>query len=168
MTSKLGCGFVYDMTVADKKTGAVRAQYLGEKNRVPLEGLNDIAAAYLKGGAGPGALYIGLWSGARIPDGTETAANLLTLVTEVTNYTQATRLPLVLGPVANGTCSNEASLARFDILGSATVNGAFLSTAQAKGANTGKLLSFVRFANPRAVDETVYIEVLTGFQFISL
>ena len=72
MTSKLGCGFVYDLTVADKKTGAVRAQYLGEKNRVPLEGLNDIAAAYLKGGAGPGALYIGLWSGARIPDGLDT------------------------------------------------------------------------------------------------
>ena len=29
-------------------------------------------------------------------------------------------------------------------------------------------VSFVRFANPRTVDATVYTEVLTGFQFISL
>ena len=168
MTTKLSCGFVYDLAIRQKLSGRALTFDRGMKNRVPIEGLNDIATAYLKGGAGPGALYIGLWSGARVPDGTETAANLLSLVTEVTNYTQPTRLPLVLGNVTGGTCSNEASLARFDIMSAATVNGAFLSTAQAKGANTGKLLSFVRFANPRPVDETVYIEVLTGFQFISL
>ena len=168
MTSKLGCGFVYDLTVADKKTGAVRAQHLGEKNRVPLEGLNDIAAAYLKGGTGPGALYIGLWSGAHIPNGTETTANFSSMVTEATNYLQTGRLPLTLGTVANGAVSNAASLARFDMTGTATINGAFISTVQAKEAATGKLLSVVRFANPRAVDDTVYLEILTGFQFVSL
>ena len=168
MADTLGCGFVYDLAVRDKSTGALLSLDRRMRNRVPTEGLNDIATAYLKGGAGPGAIYVGLWSGARIPDGTETAANLLTLVTEVTTYSQATRLPLVLGSVSNGACSNEASLARFDMLGATTANGAFLSTASAKGANTGKLLSFVRFANPRAVDETVYLEVLSGFQFISI
>jgi len=61
-----------------------------------------------------------------------------------------------------------ADPARFDMLGSATVNGAFISTAQTKGASTGKLLSVVRFANPRPVDASVYLEVLTGFQFVSL
>ena len=168
MTSTLPCGFVYDLAIRDKSDGALRSLDRGMKNRVPLEGLNDIATAYFKGGAGPSALYVGLWTGARIPDGTETAANLLTLVTEFTNYSQTARLPLVLGPVSNGACSNQASLARFDMLGAGTVNGAFLSTVQAKGADTGKLLSFVRFANPRTVDATVYTEVLTGFQFISL
>ena len=49
-----------------------------------------------------------------------------------------------------------------------TVNGAFISTTQAKGAATGRLLSVVRFFNPRAVDDTVYLEVLSGFQFVSL
>ena len=168
MTSKLGCGFVYALTVADKKTGAGRAQCRGNKNRVPLEGLNDIADSYLKGGAGPSALYIGLWSGAHIPDGSETAANLASLVSEVTNYTQPGRLVLTLGDVAGGACNNAASLARFDMQGTATVNGAFISTTQAKGAATGRLLSVVRFFNPRAVDATVYLEVLSGFQFVSL
>jgi len=64
--------------------------------------------------------------------------------------------------------SNAASVARFDMQDTLTINGAFISTVQAKGASTGKLLSVVRFANPRSVDNTVYLEVLTGFQFISL
>ena len=161
-------GFVYDIAIRAKSDGRILHIERATPNRVPMEGLNDMATAYLKGGAGPSALFIGLWNGAHIPDGTETAANLSTLVTEVTNYTQAARLTLELGTVTEGACSNAASLARFDMLGSAVVNGAFLSTTQAKGSNVGKLLSVVRFANPRTVDETVYLEVLSGFQFVSL
>lgn len=168
MNSPIRCGFNYATALRSKKTGLILESWPPELNRVPLEGLNDIANAYFKGGSGPSNLYIGLWSGSHIPDGTETAANLLSMVTEVTNYSQAGRLPLVLGSVADGGCSNAASLARFDTLSAATVNGAFLSTVQAKGATTGKLLSVVRFANPRAVDAAVYLEVVTGFQFISL
>lgn len=169
MSSIIRPGFAYDLAVRSKADGRVLHIERATPNRVPLEGLNDMANAYLKGGAGPAALYIGLWSGAHIPDGTETAANLSSLVAEVTNFSQAGRLLLDLGTVSGGVCSNAASLARFDMLGAATtVNGAFLSTVQAKGASTGKLLSVVRFANPRTVDETVYLEVLSGFQFVSL
>lgn len=165
--NQIPCGFAYDLTVKAKKDGRILSLDHAQ-NRVPIEGLNDIVTAYFKGGAGPAGLYIGLWSGAHVPNGTETAATLASLVTEVTNFSQATRLALTLGAVASGACSNAASLARFDMTDTATVNGAFLSTAQAKGAATGKLLSVVRFANPRAVDSTVYLEVLTGFQFISI
>lgn len=160
-------GFTYDLATHSKATGLLLSRAYA-KNRVPVEGLNDIANAYLKAGAAPATLYIGLWSGAHIPDGTETAATLASLVTEVTDYSQAARLPLVLGTVTDGHCNNAASLGRFDMLANGTVNGMFLSTVQAKGAATGKLLSVVRFANPRAVDETVYLETLTGFQLISL
>ncbi|MBV7457312.1 hypothetical protein KW843_22720 [Acidovorax sp. sif1233] len=162
------CGFSYDVLTRRKDNGMVLAALYGAKNRVPREGLNDIATAYFKGGAGPAALYIGLWSGAHMPDGEETAASLHTLVTEVTEYSQGGRLLLDLGAVADGALSNAASLARFDMLGSGTANGAFISTTQAKGAGTGKLLSVVRFPNPRAFDSSVYLELLAGFQFVSL
>lgn len=168
MNATLKCGFIYDLATRLKASGDLVAIERSTPNRVPDEGLTDIATAYLKGGAGPAALYIGLWSGPHTPDGTETAAALASVVTEVTNYSQTGRLPLTLGAVTAGACSNAASLARFDMLGAATVNGAFISTVQTKGASTGKLLSMVRFANPRPVDETVYLEVLSGFQFISL
>lgn len=167
-SSILRAGFTYDLAVRSKADGRLLAVERCTPNRVPMEGLNDIADSYLKGGAGPSALYIGLWSGAHIPDGSETAANLASLVSEVTNYTQPGRLVLTLGDVAGGACNNAASLARFDMQGTATVNGAFISTTRAKGAATGRLLSVVRFFNPRAVDDTVYLEVLSGFQFVSL
>ena len=80
----------------------------GCKNRMPAEGINDVVTAYFKGGAGPANLYIGLWSGAHTPNGSETAANLASLVTEVTNYTQATRMLLDLGAVVDGGVSNAA------------------------------------------------------------
>ena len=162
------CGFTYDVLTRSKADSGLIEAVRGQMNRVPREGLNDIATAYFKGGAGPAALYIGLWSGAHIPNGEETAANLLSLVSEVTTYSQTGRMLLDLGPVADGSCSNAASLARFDMLGTGTVNGAFISTTQAKGASTGKMLSVVRFANPRQFDATVYLELLTGFQFVSL
>jgi len=168
MESLIRPGFVYDLAIRSKADGRLLHIERCTPNRVPLEGLNDMASAYLKGGVAPAGLFIGLWNGSHIPNGTETASNLASMVTEVTNYTQAGRLPLDLGSVANAACSNAASLARFDMLGVANVAGAFLSTTQAKGSDTGKLLSVVRFANPRPVDETVYLEVLSGFQFVSL
>ena len=168
MNALAACGFTYDVNTRLKTNDFIVDRLAGAKNRIPREGLNDMASAYLKGGAGPLNIYIGLWSGTHLPNGLETAADLLSLVTEVTGYTQTERLLLNLGPVTDGACSNAASLARFDMTTSGTVNGAFLSTAAAKGASTGKLLSVVRFANPRPVDDTVYLEVLSGFQFISL
>lgn len=161
-------GFTFDVLTRSKATGDITDCLRGAKNRVPREGLNDMATAYFKSGAGPAALYIGLWSGAHVPDGQETAGSLLTLVTEVTEYSQPSRLLLELGAVADGALSNAADLARFDMLGSGTANGAFISTTQAKGAATGKLLSVVRFPNPRAFDSSVYLELLAGFQFVSL
>lgn len=160
-------GFTFDVLTRSKATDGITDSLCGAKNRVPREGLNDMAT-YFKSGAGPAALYIGLWSGAHIPDGEETAGNLLTLVTEVTEYSQSGRLLLELGAVADGALSNAANLARFDMLGSGTANGAFISTTQAKGTATGKLLSVVRFPNPRAFDSSVYLELLAGFQFVSL
>lgn len=167
MTSTIRPGFTYDLVFKSKADGSV-LHVERVKNRVPIEGLNDMANVYLKGGTAPAAFYIGLWSGAHIPDGTETAGTLASMVTEVTEYSQTARMPLVLGTVTAGACSNAAALARFDLTGTGTVNGMFLSTVQPKLASTGKLVSIVRFANPRPFDPTVYCEVLTGFQFLSL
>ncbi len=160
-------GFTFDVLTRSKYDDAIVDAMRGAKNRVPREGLNDMATAYLKNGAGPAALYIGLWSGAHIPNGDEEAATFLSVVSEVIQYGQTNRLQLNLGAVTDAACSNAASLARFDMLGTGTVNGAFISTSPAKGAATGKLLSVVRFANPRPYDPSVYLELLSGFQFVS-
>lgn len=161
-------GFTYDIFKRAKADAGLIEAVRGVKNHVPREGLNAMATASLKNGSGPAAFYIGLWSGAHIPDGEETADTLASLVTEVTTYNQTGRLPLLLGNVADGAVSNAASLARFDMLGTGIINGAFISTVQAKGAATGTVYSVARFPNPRLYDPSLYLELLVGFQFTSL
>lgn len=70
--------------------------------------------------------------------------------------------------MADGGCSNAASLAIFNFSADAVVNGAFISTAPAKGATNGALMSVVRFPTARQVDASVYLEILSGFQFLSM
>lgn len=167
MNALTQCGFVYDVATRRKSDRAL-IDSLHARNRVPGEGLDLIASAIFAQGPVPGQLHIGLWTGAYVPNGTETAAKLPTLVTELTAYEGTTRKLFVPGAVAAGGCSNAASLAIFNFTAEAEANGAFISTAPAKGATNGALLSVVRFPVKRAVDASVYLEILSGFQFLSM
>lgn len=168
MTTALAkCGFTYDTLLRRKSDGGLISA-ASARNRVPTEGLNAIAEAFFKAGGVPSALHIGLWTGAHVPDGTETAATLLSVVTEVTAYDGSTRKAFLPGAVANGGLSNAADVATFNFNADASVNGAFISTAPAKGSGAGQLLSLVRFPAVRNVDNTVYLEILSGFQFVSM
>lgn len=161
------CGFVYDLVLRRRADDAlVHRERL--HNRVPGEGLDLIANACFKGAAMPANLFIGLWSGSYVPNGTETAATLPTLVTEVTQYDGTTRKAWVPGNVSAGGVSNELSLARFSFTGMQTVNGVFVSSSSGKGSDTGSLLSIVRLPVARTVDPAFYLEILAGFQFISV
>lgn len=167
MTTIARCGFNYQAVLRRNIDGAV-VDLLRARNRVPAEGLDMMAAAFFTGGPIPPSLFIGLWSGTHVPTGEEKAEDLLSQVTEVTAYDGAARPAFTPGAVAAGGVSNANALARFGFNGNATVNGAFISTTSAKGATSGRLLSVVRFPNARAVDASVYLEVLSGFQFLSM
>ena len=160
-------GFKYRTRLVEKATGRVLSESV-DSNKVPVEGLNVMAAALFAGGIVPPALYIGLHSGSRSPDGTETAAQLPMLVSEITSYSAPSRVQFIPGDVAGGGVSNEATVAVFEFPTPATVDGAFISTAAAKGVSTGSLLSFVRFQPSRNVDASVRLEVIAGFQFLSI
>ncbi|RYF45098.1 MAG: hypothetical protein EOO27_42075 [Comamonadaceae bacterium] len=138
------------------------------KNRVPIEGLNLMAAALFNQGAVPTNYYIGLWSGAHTTNGAETAADFLTQVTEITAYDGSARKAWTPGTVTNGGASNAAALARFNFLDDVTVNGMFMSTSAPKGSTAGAIVSVVKFPSSRSVDPAVYLDVLAGFQFVSL
>ena len=167
MTSPIPCGFTYDLALRHKSDGSV-VGVERVRNRVPIEGLNLIASACFAADVFPANLFIGLYSGGHVPDGNETASSLPGLVTEVTQYSGTTRLPFVPGLVNSAGVSNEASLTRFDFTGTTTVNGVFISSAATKGSDAGALVSVVRLPTPRQVDPAYFLEVLAGFQFISL
>lgn len=166
MKTFASCGFTYAADFRSKVDHRLIGRCLA-KNRVPVEGLDLMVNAIFKGGAVPAALYIGLWSGAHTPDGAETAANFLTQVTEIIAYDGA-RKAFAPGSVSNGGVSNADALARFNFDAAATVNGMFMATSQPKGATAGAILSVVRFPSPRPVDPSVYLDVLAGFQLVSM
>jgi hypothetical protein len=71
--------------------------------------------------------------------------------TEVTTYSNATRVAatFVTATTANpSVVTNSASPATFNINGTATVGGAFLTSGSAKGGTTGTLFSAADFAAP--------------------
>ncbi|RYF49270.1 MAG: hypothetical protein EOO27_33940 [Comamonadaceae bacterium] len=167
MNTLASCGFTYAASFRD----AVNHRLLDRalvKNRVPVEGLNLFANGLFAGGAIPTAFYIGLWSGAHTPNGAETAADFLTQVTEVTAYEGGARKAWTPGSVSNGGVSNSEALARFNFTSDVTVNGMFMTTSSPKGATAGAIVSVVRFPSPRPVDPSVYLDVLAGFQLVSM
>jgi hypothetical protein len=71
--------------------------------------------------------------------------------TEVTTYSNATRVAatFVTATTANpSVVTNSASPATFNINGTATVGGAFLTSGSAKGGTTGTLFSASDFSSP--------------------
>ncbi len=167
MNTLASLGFTYAAELHKTADHALLERML-VKNRVPTEGLNLMAAALFAQGAVPSSYFIGLWSGAHAPTGDETAADFLTQVTEVTAYDGNARKAWTPGAVSNGGTSNAAALARFNFTGELTVNGMFMSTSSPKGSTAGAIVSVVRFPTARTVDPSVYLDVLAGFQFVSM
>lgn len=131
-------------------------------NLVPFEGLNHMLNVTLKGATPAPAWYIGLFKGDYTPTHAITAAQLPAQATEATGYSAATRVQFVPGAVVNGSVNNSAALAEFAFTAAETVMGAFISSAPAKGATTGVLLSVVRFPSPKVQEAGSILRVFAG------
>lgn len=114
------------------------------------EGLTAALAVYLGATAKPTSFYLGMSSGAVDPASNWTAANYASNATEITSttegYSEATRPEWVDGAAASKSISNTASLARFTIncTTSINVNGFALNTVATRGGTTGILVNAVR------------------------
>lgn len=129
---------------------------------VPIEGLNHMLSVTVKNGTPVPQWYIGLFEGDYSPDASATAATLPALATECTAYSETTRVPLTTGAVSGGATSNAANIAEFTFPVAKTVYGAFITSAPAKGAATGTLLSVVRFPSPRVMGAGSVLRVFAG------
>jgi hypothetical protein len=107
-------------------------------NLVVTEGLNDSLDKHLKGSSYTAAWYVGLT--AATP--TFAAGNTMSSHagwTEDVNYSNATRPALTLGTVSAGSVDNSASKASYNINGSTTIGGAFVTSGSAKSGTVGTL-----------------------------
>ena len=122
------------------------------KNLVVNQGLQDMNAKYFTGSSYTAVWYLGLYGAAS--SNNPAAGDTMTSHsgwTEVTAYSNANRPTATFGTptTANpSVATNSASPATFNINGSATVGGAFLTTNNTKGGTTGTLYSAADFSAP--------------------
>lgn len=129
-------------------------------NIVTNEGLDTLLDVMFHGGSQITTWYVAPFSGNVTPLATWTAANVTANATEFTNYTESTRQEWTEAAVSGQSVTNTASRAAFTIgVGGGTIYGAFLISASAKSATTGKLFAATRFTSSRAVVETDVLNI---------
>ena len=136
MRMALGFANRYDVVCRDKSGKIKWIDHI--ENLVVNVGLDDVLDKYFKGSAYTAAWYVGL------TDGTPTVAAADTMASHVgwvddTTYSDANRPTLTLGTVASQSVDNSASVAVFNINGTATIGGCFVTTSNTKGGTTGIL-----------------------------
>jgi hypothetical protein len=112
-------------------------------------GLNDLLTNYFKGSSYTAAFYVGLKDSGTIAAGDTMASH--SGWTEDANYSNSTRPALTLGSVASQSVDNSASKAVFNINGSTTIYGAFVTTNSTKSGTTGTLYGAADFSSSRSV-----------------
>ena len=136
-------------------------------NLMPEEGRNHAVSVITKGATQVPAWYIGLFEGNYVPVDSDKASTFPTSATESTAYLPATRVEFVEGAVAAGVVENTASRAEFTATAAKTIYGAFLVSAQAKGAITGVLMSAARFTAPKVLQSDDVLRVTASFSMTS-
>ena len=136
-------------------------------NLMPEEGRNHAVSVITKGATQVPTWYIGLFEGNYVPVDSDKASTFPPSATECTAYLPATRVEFVEGAVAAGVVENTASRAEFTATAAKTIYGAFLVSAQAKGAITGVLMSAARFTAPKVLQIDDVLRVTASFSLTS-
>lgn len=121
-------------------------------NLVVNEGLNSLLDIMFHGVSQISTWYLGLFEGNYTPVATVTAATITSASTECTTYAASTRVAYDEAASSAQSITNSASRASFVFTSDKTIYGAFLVSASAKSATSGKLFSAAAFASAKTVE----------------
>ena len=144
-------GFIYD--VEHWRKGKL-LQKEATHNLMPTEGLNYLLDTSVRGGAQLSSWYMGIFEGNYTPLAADTAATFPASATESTAYSESVRQTYTTVAASGGVLTNAAATATFTMNATKTIYGGFISSASAKSATTGKLLSAAKFSTSKAVEST--------------
>ena len=136
------------------------------ENLVTTEGLNTYLDRCLKTGSGGTPAWFVALKNTGTEVGADTMASHASWTENVT-YSDATRQALTLGAIAAGSVDNSASKAVFNINGTTTIFGAFVTTVSTKSGTTGILLGVGNFGASRAVISGDILNVTITFTITS-
>ena len=136
-----GC---FKLRAFDRKTGKLLWESKLE-NKYTDEGLDYILEVIFKGGTRYDPLYIGLLGSDATDPHDWKMSNNGSVWTEVTAYDETARQEFIDGSISGHKINNAENQATFNINGSVIVWGAFLTTNNTKGGDTGILLCASNF-----------------------
>lgn len=143
-TAKVGFKGLYHFE--HRRDGVVLDEW-DDENLIPTEGLNSVLGVSLHADAQITAWYMGIGSGNYTVDPTDTGANIVARVTEITAYA-GNRPAVVFAAPAAGSTDNSASKVTFTFNAPvATVTNAFVNSAAT--GNAGKLLSSLKLGTAK-------------------
>lgn len=149
-------GFVWD--VEHWRKGRLLQKELTH-NIMCTEGLNYFLDTSVRGGAALSTWYIAIFEGNYTPILGDTAATIVASATECTAYSESVRQTYTTVAAASGVLTNAASVAVFTANTTKTIYGGFITSASAKSATTGKLISAAKFATSKAVESTDVLNI---------
>lgn len=136
-------------------------------NLLPEQGLNHWISILLKSGTQVGTWYIGVFSNDYSPVPGDTAATLPSAAGEFVDYVGSTRKAFVPGDVVSGECNNFSSPAELEFTADGTIRGGYLISSSGKGANSGTLLSAVKFTTPKMRETGEVLKIRAGIGLVS-
>jgi hypothetical protein len=136
-------------------------------NLVPTEGLNHILEVALRAGSSLPAWYVSLFEGNYTPVAGVTALTYPAAATESTAYSESNRVLWVPAAASAGVLTNSASKAVFTMNATKAIYGIGMSSAQAKSATSGVLVSAARFASVKNVVAADVLNVTSSITMTS-
>jgi hypothetical protein len=121
-----------------------------DHNLVVNQGLDHILGVEFTGVTQITSWYLAPFTGNYTPVATDTASTIVSNATECTAYTSTTRVAYT-GVEGSQACTNSASPATFTFNASATIYGAFLTSASTKSSTSGTLFAAAQFATAKSV-----------------
>lgn len=155
-------GFTYSV---DHMRGGILLTRETTHNIMPVEALDYILEAGLSSGEQKSTWYVGLYDGNYSPMADITAASMPSTAKENTKYSSNTRVLLELGNVEDGRIDNDSNRAEFVSTANSLIYGGFITSAVAKGATTGILLSIGRFSSPKNFEIGDLLRIYVAFAF---
>ena len=107
-------------------------------------------------------MFIGLFSGDYIPDGTETGSTIAALATEFVGYEETSRRPSNLYYLEGGVITNDGNEASFTLTQDVRIYGHFVITNQTKGGTSGTVRQVKRWDQYRDFKAGDVVRVLAG------
>jgi len=158
-------GFRYELELIDKATGVVVDREV-KYNRIPQAGIDFLVQSPFGDVPTIGTFYCFLFKNNFVASSGTTSADIPATMGEFVDYSEATRPLWVRAYDGAGTLSNVGSKAVFTPTTDAVCYGAGIVSNSAKGANTGLLLSVVRFSTTKQLTAGLEAKLTCGLTYI--